>query len=112
MEALVLDDDELSRRTMAAMLEALGYRVFTAASVAEGMAIVYLHELTVVLTDWNLQGGHPEELLAVARETSPRCRRVVLSGVGRTASGYGGNDVDMWLTKPVPLQALRKALAT
>lgn len=111
MEALVLDDDELGRRTMVAMLEALGYRVFAAGSVAEGMAVVYLRELTVLLTDWNLQGEHPTELLTVVRELSPRCRRVVLSGASRTASGYDGDDVEMWLTKPVPLQALRAALS-
>lgn len=110
MDALVLDDDNACRQVLAGMLEVLGYRVFSVSTIEDAVAIVYLYELDVLVTDWWIGRQTPETLLTLVAKMSPSCRRVVLSGSPRGDSGYTGGAVSMWLVKPISIATLRDVL--
>jgi CheY-like chemotaxis protein len=51
---LVVDDDELVRAELAALLEPAGYEVYVAGSAEEGLLVLRRVSCHIVLTDWQL----------------------------------------------------------
>ncbi len=79
---LVVEDDPAVRAVTVAFLEALGYRVLGAGTVAEGMTLFEANrDIALVLTDVILPGGEDGAILARrARGLRPDIRVLFMSG--------------------------------
>ncbi len=108
----LVDDSELFRATLGAILEDSGYRVSAAGSVAEGRALLASTVGDVVILDLELGDGHGTELMADVRARLPRAVLVVLSGGDPQALP---ETADLLLLKTLDptslLQKLERALA-
>lgn len=100
---LLVDDDDASLVTMAALLEDAGFHVVTAASRAEAEAeLASSGVLHAVLCDYNLDDGAGTDLLPLVRGANPATRFAILSG----DPPAGGAAVDAWLSKGDAPEAL------
>ena len=111
---LVVDDEPDLRTLYELTLLREGYRVETAASVAEGRAQLQARRFDAVITDMRLPDGVGMELLHELREQQRRERCVVM-----TAYGSAENAVEAlragafdYLTKPVDLKQFRAVVAS
>ena len=109
---LVVDADEATAGTIAAVLRHEGYRVDVAASLAEAAARLDTARYDVVLADlW--QGEHTEDVLTLAGTPTPAATVVVLASYASLesalhalrAGAYG------YLVKPVDVDELRLTVA-
>ena len=82
---LLIDDDPGTRETVRLALRPMGFRVETAASAAEGMAIARLGPFDVMLVDLRLPDMVGIELVRVLRKDVGDLRFVLLSGFLTTA---------------------------
>jgi len=78
--ALLVDDHELVRRTMARALTKYFPEVLTAANQTEAEQMLEHREVTHVICDWNLGENHPKgnELVPLWRDRWPSISRAVI----------------------------------
>jgi PAS domain S-box-containing protein len=106
---LLVDDDTLVLVSSLAMLEELGYRVDTATSGEQALAMLEQSGDTIdyLITDHMMLGICGPELILKARKLHPNLRALI-------ASGYGESGADMAdaprLAKPYGHHALRQAM--
>jgi PAS domain S-box-containing protein len=106
---LLVDDDSLVLVSSQAMLEELGYRVETASSGEQALAIIAQSGETIdfLITDHLMPGICGPELVSKARMLYPNLKALI-------ASGYGESEADMAaaprLAKPYDHHALRHAM--
>jgi two-component system response regulator PilR (NtrC family) len=102
---LVVEDCDAIRRALELLLGQVGYRVTTAASVAEGLE--RLDRQHVALLDLMLPDGSGTELLAEIRRRGSGMRVAVLSAAGPAAAeGLRACPPDRFFAKPVDVEAL------
>lgn len=78
--ALLIDDDDGIRDSLARVADVSGLTLLTAASWDEGLAMYQVHAPQLVIADWNLPGSrHGLQLLAEIRRLSPSVRLILLS---------------------------------
>ncbi len=106
---LVVDDEESVRKVTRRSLERFGYRVLTAASGCEALALYREHrqEVSVVLTDMMMPGLNGPALVAALRELDPAVRVVGVSGLSSQAPPL---DLKYLLPKPYKTEVLLRAL--
>ena len=109
---LVVDDDDVFRRTIASALERRGFVVTTAESpaIAEARAREAVFEYALV--DVRMPGGSGIDLVAKLRDIDDGTRVVILTGYGTIANAVDamrGGAVD-YLTKPVDADMIERAL--
>jgi two-component system response regulator AtoC len=119
---LIVDDDPIVAESIAAFLEAEGYRAATAGGVDEAMGLLddaakassgrAAKPYQVVISDVSMPGGGGMELLRRAGESHPAAAVVMLTGYGTIESAvealrHGAVD---YLTKPVVDEELRLGL--
>ncbi|HLA78900.1 MAG TPA: ATP-binding protein [Vicinamibacteria bacterium] len=111
LRSLVIDDEDMVRDTLLAMLEELGHETAGAASGPEGLAILERERFDLVFTDLSM----PEmDGLTVAREVRRRNRGVKILLV----TGYGAaleldptaSEVDAVVNKPFAFEQVSAAL--
>jgi len=111
---LVIDDEEMVRRVTARLLERLGYRVLSASSGEQGLALFEANrgEVELVMLDMILPGEDPTEILAKLRGVDADARVLLCSGYS-----LGGQAVTMldlgcqgFLQKPFQLATLSEAV--
>jgi CheY-like chemotaxis protein len=79
--ALVVDDHDLVRASMAEMVEALGYRVIEAASGEAAARILDgRHEVGLLVTDQIMPGMSGTDLARIARSAHPGLPVILVSG--------------------------------
>ena len=79
---LVIEDEEMVRRSVAALLERWGYVVLTAADGREGLE-VFQHqreEISLVLLDLSMPRMSGQEVLAELRTVAPELKVMVMTG--------------------------------
>ena len=108
--AIVMDDDETAVTAVSRWMEKLGYRVFSATTIPDALAVAYLFKADVVIADWYVGEHTGDELLAAIHSLCPDSRRVVLSSHSREEAGYEGDLVDMWLRKPMSAATLKSVI--
>ncbi|MEO8494629.1 MAG: CHASE3 domain-containing protein [Planctomycetota bacterium] len=114
---LLADDEPLILETARATLEAVGYRVASAKSGAEALA-VYQHQsdsIDLVLLDMMMPGMDGFAAKDALRAINPRVRIIASSGLRRPGADGGRlDDVDGFLPKPYSdeqlLRIVRKVL--
>ena len=112
---LVVDDNRLQRRILAAQLRALGFEVREAASGEEGLAACQSEPPDMVVSDWMMPGmDGPEFCRRFRRMPRDSYGYFVLltakSDRDEIAAGFDSG-ADDFLTKPVQSQELRARLA-
>ena len=111
LRVVVIDDDELIRGHVAALLEPKGFQVFEAAHAEDGLALIAENRPGVVLVDMIMPDKDGVELIAEIRRRWSDLRVVAISAGGRIgpslyleiASRMGA---DACLSKPLTLEAL------
>lgn len=110
---LCVDDEEIIRITMSAILEKHGFEVTTAASVPEALQKIMSEKFDVLLSDLNI--GNPGDGLTVVsamRRTQPEAVTMILTGYPafETALEAIRQQVDDYIVKPADVPALLRAI--
>ena len=113
LRVLVVDDEPLVRSSLAEYLELDGHRVELASSGQEGLEKFRAGRFDLVLTDRAMPELGGDELALAIRQLEPGIPIVMLTGFGdlMTSSGERPLGVDLVLSKPITLPALRAAIA-
>src|SRR5438128_11605089 len=82
---LVIDDDDVVRKTCVELLEARGHKTLSAASVGEGLRLFAEHRPAAVLLDLRLPDGTGIDVLRELQRQAPGTPVVVISGHGSVA---------------------------
>jgi len=111
---LVVDDEELVRLGLQAMLEGWGYRVLAAGSRAEAIGLLDAHRPDLILADYRLRGGETglEVIRAVHARLGVRTPAAIVTGdtaPERLAEAQAGGY--RLLHKPVAAAELRMAVS-
>jgi PAS domain S-box-containing protein len=112
---LVIDDEEVLRRTALYMLEKCGYEVITAENGEEGVRIFKErhHEIRAVLTDLVMPKKSGEQVYLEMKAINPEIKVLLTSGFKQDdrvnlALGYG---IRGFIQKPYTLEKLSQAMA-
>ena len=107
---LLVEDDEQLRQLTSTVLAECGYKVLTAASTVEGLALCRgnHHDIRLLVTDVILPGMNGRQLAEQVVQISPHTRVLYISGYTSNAIvHYGVLDSGLWfLPKPFSLSAL------
>lgn len=109
---LIADDDEPLRVRLARAMEARGFTVVSASSVAEGVSAAKSDAPAFAVIDLRLGDGSGLDVVAALRERRPDARIVVLTGYGNIATAVAAvkaGAVD-YLAKPADADAIEAAL--
>jgi two-component system, NtrC family, nitrogen regulation response regulator NtrX len=109
---LVIDDDDVVRKTCVELLEARGHKALAAASVGEGLRLFSEHHPAVVLLDLRLPDGTGIDVLRELQRQAPGTPVVVISGHGSVAEAVEAMKVGAtdFLEKPVSRDKLFQIL--
>lgn len=99
---LVVDDEELLRRSLRRMLEGAGHEVLEAATVADAAETINDRQVALVLCDIHMPGGSGLELVRSITESRPQTAVIMLSGIDDPAVAEQALDVGAYgyLVKP------------
>ena len=109
---LVIDDDDVVRKTCVELLEARGHKALAAATVGEGLRLFSEHHPAVVLLDLRLPDGTGIDVLRELQRQAPGTPVVVISGHGSVAEAVEAMKVGAtdFLEKPVSRDKLFQIL--
>jgi two-component system response regulator RegA len=112
MSLLLLDDDAVLRTRLGRALEARGFVVTLACSVAEAAAAVKASPPAFAVLDLRLEDGSGLEVVDALRAARPDARIIILTGYGNIATAVaavkaGATD---YLAKPADADDVVKAL--
>jgi two-component system cell cycle response regulator len=110
---LVVDDDAFMREVLVDALEGEPWRILSAGSAAEALALIERHPVDVILSDQCMPGMPGTELMARVSREHPRTVRLILSGVSELEPierACAAGLVDRHLHKPWAAGALREEL--
>jgi two-component system nitrogen regulation response regulator NtrX len=109
---LVIDDDDVVRKTCVELLEARGHKTLSAASVSEGLRLFAEHRPAAVLLDLRLPDGTGIDVLRELQRQAPGTPVVVISGHGSVAEAVEAMKVGAtdFLEKPVSRDRLFQIL--
>jgi two-component system response regulator RegA len=109
---LIVDDDRPFLTRLARAMEARGYRVTTAETVADGISAIERDAPDFAVIDMRLSDGNGLDVLAKLNEIRPEARGIILTGYGNiatavTAVKLGAYD---YLAKPADADEIDAAL--
>jgi two-component system response regulator RegA len=112
MSLLIVDDDKPFLQRLARAMEARGYAVDTADTVAEGMKKAETAPPAYAVVDMRLEDGNGLDVIELVRKRRPDSRVVVLTGYGNIATAVTAvklGAVD-YLAKPADADEVHFAL--
>ena len=83
---LVIDDDELVRDTLRAVLESSGYEVLLAADGDDGLRVFAAESAAMIITDIVMPNREGIETIGELRRMAPDAKIVAISGGGQKGS--------------------------
>jgi PAS domain S-box-containing protein len=103
VEVLIVDDEELIRLNLRALLEDLGYRVTEAADGREGLDAFDRERPDLVLADLRMPVMDGLSMIAGLREKNPETPVIVISGTGTVPDAVDSLRLGAWdyIMKPV-----------
>lgn len=110
---LLVDDDPFMLAVLADMLAAEPWRVLSAASGDEALALLAREPVEVILCDQSMPGMSGTEVLAQAAERHPRTARLMLTGqqdLGAIDAALRAGIADAHYAKPVSAHSLRLSI--
>ena len=110
---LVIDDEKPTLSMFALLLEAMGYRTFTAADGAEGIEVFERERPRVVFTDIKMPDMDGLEVLRRIKAMDPGAEVIVVTGHGDVELALASLNLDAadFIDKPIRQEALAQALA-
>lgn len=99
---LIVENDDHLRQCLAHALEARGFRVISAGSVAEGLAAVELSAPAFAVVDLRLADGCGLRVIEALKGRRPDARAIILTGYGNIATAVSAAKIGAvdYLTKP------------
>ncbi len=112
VSVLVVDNDLAHARTMAEVLERLGYRCVVAGGGREGADRIVNEVFDVVVTDLMMNDIGGLDILAAAKQASTETQVIVVTGHGTIPSAVAAmqQGAYSYLQKPLDLAQLRSAV--
>jgi CheY-like chemotaxis protein/anti-sigma regulatory factor (Ser/Thr protein kinase) len=112
LNVLVVDDEARVREVISAYLRAEGHAVTTASSGREGIDRFRAEPFDMVVTDRAMPEMSGDQMASLVKQLRPEIPIVLLTGFGALieVTGSQPKDVDVVLSKPVTLSALRKTI--
>jgi CheY-like chemotaxis protein len=115
LRVLVIDDDEMVRRTLSLSVRASGYHCTTASNTLEGIALAEEGRFDIALIDINMPGLDGFEAVKAIAQIKPRIAIVAMSGrPGKDGQDYGvlatGMGAHAFMLKPFTRKDLIAAL--
>lgn len=112
LNVLVVDDEPRVREVLSAYLGCDGHRVTTASSGREGLLRFKTQRFDLVVTDRAMPEMSGDQMAAFIKQANPNIPVVLLTGFGALieVTGAQPQDVDVVLSKPISLNALRKTI--
>jgi CheY-like chemotaxis protein len=110
---LLVDDDEVLRQTLAAVLQQHGYEVTTAASVPEALKLITAGSYDVLLSDLHMPGrGDGLTVVSAMRHANPKAVTILLSAFPEMDAAAQAIllQTDQILVKPMNIPALIEAI--
>jgi two-component system cell cycle response regulator len=113
---LIVDDDAFMREVLADALDGEPWRILSAASAEEALALLARHPVEVVLSDQSMPGMQGTEMMARVSREHPHTVRLILSGLSAQSDlevierACAAGQVDRHLPKPWAAAALREEL--
>lgn len=103
---LVVDDEEDARQSLRDTLERglRGVRVLTAASAAEGLAVLRSEPVDLVVSDYRMPGTNGLDFLLEVSKARPRLPRVMITAypdLDLAVRAINDAGIDCFLTKPL-----------
>jgi len=77
---LVVEDDDLFRKSVSCLVEALGYEVISAVSAEEALIMANVHHVDLLLTDYQLLNDNGLDLIKQLRSRGMDVPSVLISG--------------------------------
>jgi ActR/RegA family two-component response regulator len=108
-QILFVDDEENIRLTLSMMLKNEGFKVTTAATVADALRLMSEHKFDVLISDMNIQrAGDGFAVVSAMRSTQPGAVRLILTGYPAidTALQALREEVDDYLIKPTEVEQI------
>lgn len=114
LNVLVVDDEPRVRELLSAYLGCDGHRVTTANSGREGLQRFKQQRFDLVVTDRAMPEMSGDQMAGFIKQVNPNIPVVLLTGFGALieVTGAQPKDVDVVLSKPISLSALRKTIDT
>ncbi|HXI94733.1 MAG TPA: response regulator [Candidatus Acidoferrum sp.] len=114
MHILLIDDEEIVRSTIAEYLFADGHKVDLADGPGAGLRKIHAGPYDLIITDRAMPEMSGDQLAIQARRIAPRVPILMLTGFGEfmNAADERPEAVDVVVSKPVTIDALRAAMAT
>jgi signal transduction histidine kinase/CheY-like chemotaxis protein len=112
LNVLVVDDEPRVREVLSAYLGCDGHRVTTASSGREGLQRFKTQRFDLVVTDRAMPEMSGDQMAGFIKQVNPNIPVVLLTGFGALieVTGAQPKDVDVVLSKPISLSALRKTI--
>ncbi len=110
---LVIDDEPEITASVSALLDG-EYRVITAGSADEALALLKQNSVAVILTDQRMPGGAGTELLARSLDIAPEASRILFTGysdITAVIDAVNEGQVYRYVTKPWHPDELRAVLS-
>ena len=110
---LLVDDDEVLRQTLAAVLQEHGYDVTTAGSVPEALKLITAGSYDVLLSDLHMPGkGDGLTVVSAMRHANPKAVTILLSAFPEMDAAAQAIllQTDQILVKPMNVPALIEAI--
>jgi CheY-like chemotaxis protein len=110
---LLVDDDEVLRQTLAAVLQEHGYEVTTAGSVTEALKLITAGSYDVLLSDLHMPGrGDGLTVVSAMRHANPKAVTILLSAFPEMDAAAQAIllQTDQILVKPMNVPALIEAI--
>lgn len=110
---LFVDDEDVIRITLAAILSRHGFQVATAATVAEALRRITTETFDILLSDLNIDNpGDGLTVVSAMRSTQPRAVTIILTGYPafETALEAIRQQVDDYIVKPADIPALVESI--
>jgi CheY-like chemotaxis protein len=109
---LFAEDQRPLRRTVATLLQHLGYRVIEAADGDDALALYRQHagEISVALLDLTMPGPSGLEVARVIRQQAPHLPIILSSGYDEQVHQGEQATITAFLQKPYPMDELERVL--
>ena len=113
LRVLCIDDNELARRSLAALLGLFGIEVVDAANGMRGLELLQEHDFDAVITDLGMSEMHGTDVVSAIKKRDPKMRVIVVSGWSAAEVEQQFRDrpmPDQIIEKPVNVETIRAAL--
>jgi DNA-binding NtrC family response regulator len=109
---LIVDDDENIRKALATILEEEGYKIDSAETAKQAIEKTNKNFYNLALIDIRLPDMEGVELLTKIKETTPRMRKVIITGYPtlQNAIEAVNKGADAYIVKPFDIDEILKTI--